>query len=453
VYNTKVVGLKNILDLIGGQPLKSLILFSSTTARFGRAGQAAYAVANEVLNKTAQVEARRRPNTRVVAINWGPWEGGMVTPGLKKLFESEGVGLISLAEGASFALQELNSSGQSAEVIALGRLRPSSKQGSSTFPAASINLPVTAPSIANSSALPSPINPGLPEYTLVFERSLDLTTHPVLRSHVIDGRAVLPMVLHMEWLAHAALHGNPGLLFHGFNEMRVTNGIMVEESATTHVRALEARATKVDKTFIVPVEIRGKRRDGKDVVHSRAEVVLTAALPKAPIAAAAPEVQPYPHPLEEIYHYFLFHGPDLHAIERVTGFSETAFIGSGYPSPSPNDWLQEPLRGQWVADPLILDASFQMMILWSYAQHGSGSLPCFAGRYRQYRRTFPTNPVVIQIRITRDNGSFARSDIDYIDATDGGVIATLQDYECVIDPQLNQAFRRNQLVSKQKQQS
>ena len=37
----------------------------------------------------------------------------------------------------------------------------------------------------------------------------------------------------------------------------------------------------------------------------------------------------------------------------------------------------------------VLDASFQMMILWSFAQHGAGSLPCFAGRYRQFRRSFP----------------------------------------------------------------
>ena len=54
-------------------------------------------------------------------------------------------------------------------------------------------------------------------------------------------------------------------------------------------------------------------------------------------------------------------------------------------------------------------------------------------------------PVVI--RITRDNGSFARADIDYLDA-DGNIVAQLQDYECVIDPQLNDVFRRNVLGPK-----
>ena len=452
VYNTKVRGLRNILELLGSQELKAMVLFSSTTARFGRTGQIAYAVANEVLNKTAQTEARRRPSARVVAINWGPWEGGMVTPGLRKVFENEGVGLIPLIDGALFALNELNAGGRSAEVVALGRPRAIAKPGSGIIPGGAINRPLNTPSQPAQPAAPL-TNPPSTETALVFERTVDLDTHPVLRSHVIDGRAVLPMSLHMEWLAHAALHGNPGLVFHGFNDMRVTNGIMVEEGVPTVIRAMAGRATKNEKMFQVTVELRGKRRDGRDVVHSRADVILTAALPKAPPAHSAPEVQPYPHPLDEIYHYFLFHGPELHGIERVQGVSEVAFVGSVYPAPTPGEWLREPLRNSWVADPLVLDASFQMMILWSYAQHGAGSLPCFAGRYRQYRRTFPANPVRVNIRITRDNGSFARADIDYIDSTDGSIIGTMQDYECVIDPQLNQAFRRNQLAPRHKQQS
>ena len=436
VYATKVDGLRNLLDHLGGQELKLLVLFSSTTARFGRTGQAAYAAANEVLNKMAQVESRRRLHSRVVAINWGPWDGGMVTPGLRKVFENEGIGMIPLDEGGLFAVQELNMAGRSAEVVALGKSRPAKGTISPGGSHAATAGPIQSPPLTN---------PPQGELSAVFERAIDLATHPVLRSHIIDGRAVLPMALHMEWLAHAALNGNPGLVFHGFNEMRVTNGIMVEENLPATVRAFAGRGIKSDKNFHVTVELRGRRRDGREVVHSRAEVVLTAALPKAPTTIRVPDVQPYPHPLDEIYRHFLFHGPDLHGIDRIDGVTEGAFVGSVYPAPDPGEWLAEPLRNSWVADPLVLDASFQMMILWSYAQHGAGSLPCFAGRYRQYRRAFAAGPVRVQIRITRDNGSFARADIDYLDAADGAVIAQIQDYECVIDAQLNQAFRRNQL--------
>ena len=83
-------------DAANGSPdeLRALALFSSSTARFGRRGQVDYAVANEVLNKRARQEALRRPGCRVVALGWGPWDGGMVTPGLRRLFQAEGVELI-----------------------------------------------------------------------------------------------------------------------------------------------------------------------------------------------------------------------------------------------------------------------------------------------------------------------------------------------------------------------
>src|SRR4029077_15104885 len=132
--------------------------------------------------------------------------------------------------------------------------------------------------------------------------------------------------------------------------------------------------------------------------------------------------------------YFLFHGPDLYGIESADGLSDTAFTGTAYPAPPPSEWFTQPLRSAWVADPLVLDASFQMLILWSFAQHGAGSLPCFARRYRQYPPSFPTGSVKVVSRANRDNGTFARADIEFLDA-DGTMIAQLQDYECVIDAQ------------------
>ena len=65
------------------------------------------------------------------------------------------------------------------------------------------------------------------------------------------------------------------------------------------------------------------------------DVVLAGALPKPPIADAPPAVQPYTHPLHEVYKYFLFHGTDLHGIEAVEGLSDTAFLGTAYPAPPP----------------------------------------------------------------------------------------------------------------------
>jgi acyl transferase domain-containing protein/NAD(P)-dependent dehydrogenase (short-subunit alcohol dehydrogenase family)/acyl carrier protein len=444
VYGTKAGGARLLLDLLRSENLKAVVLFGSTTGRLGRVGQMAYACANEVLNKLAQVEARRRPHARVVCINWGPWDGGMVTAGLRKMFESEGVGLIPLAEGGQFVVQELTAPGKAVEVIALGKLRGNSHPTQRTTDYSRGHVG-SMQNVLPQPQVPPPTAAPATEMTLAFERMVDVTSHPVLRSHVLDGRAVLPMAIHLEWLAHAALHGNPGLQFIGIDNLRITSGVQIEASATATLKALAGRAVKQDKLFVVPVELRGRRKDGREVVHSRADVLLSATLPTAPAPDRPPVVQPYPHPVDEVYKYFLFHGPDLHAIERVEGLTEVAFVGTATAAPSPTNWFAAPLRSNWVADPLVLDASFQMLILWSFAQHGAGSLPCFAGRYRQFRRSFPTGPVKVVARVTRDNGTFARADIEYLDA-DGTMIAQLQDYECVIDAQLNMAFRRNQLA-------
>jgi hypothetical protein len=145
----------------------------------------------------------------------------------------------------------------------------------------------------------------------------------------------------------------------------------------------------------------------------------------------------------QAYREQLFHGAAMRGIERIEGMSATAFIGTALPAPIPGDWFLSPLRSSWLADPLVLDVSFQMMILWTQGQHQTGSLPCFAGRYRQYRKTFPSGPTTVVIRVRRDDGIFARADIDYLDA-EGRVIAQMQDYECVMEKTLNEAFRKNQ---------
>ncbi len=76
----------------------------------GNVGQADYAMANEILNKVAISERTRRGDECVVkSLGWGPWAGGMVTPALRRHFESIGVDLIELEVGARMFVDELAS--------------------------------------------------------------------------------------------------------------------------------------------------------------------------------------------------------------------------------------------------------------------------------------------------------------------------------------------------------
>jgi NAD(P)-dependent dehydrogenase (short-subunit alcohol dehydrogenase family) len=419
VYGTKVVGLRNLLRAVDTEKLKALVLFSSSTARFGRAGQVDYAVANEVLNKIAQHQARRLPRCRVVSVNWGPWDGGMVTGGLKQLFEQEGIGLIPAAAGATHLVQELASGDGAVEVVALA---PGSAE------------PVAPPKPAPE---PSAAARALPT---AFERTLARADYPVLDAHVLDGRPVVPVALILEWLAHGALHHNPGLAFHGCDDFRVLHGVILDGKTPPVVRVGAGKAVKRDGLYVAPVELRG-RHDGRDVLHARADVILTTDLPPAPSPAPGPPLDGYPHTLEDVYGSLLFHGPLLHAIEEVEGCGPGGIVARLRTAPPPSAWLAQPLRQKWLADPLVLDGGFQLMVLWTREQRGAASLPCFVHRYRQHQRSFPRGLMLAQIRVTKAGQHSILADVHFLDG-EGRLVARLEGCECTIDAGLAGAFAR-----------
>jgi acyl transferase domain-containing protein/NAD(P)-dependent dehydrogenase (short-subunit alcohol dehydrogenase family) len=420
VYSTKVAGLRSILSACQNDDLRFIALFSSTTGRFGRSGQVDYAVANEVLNKLAQVESRRRPSCRTVSINWGPWDGGMVTPALKKVFAGEGIGLISLASGGEFLVREIAAQDGPVEVVALAT---SADEASAPAPSRQKSL------------------------TEAHSLTLNITDYPFLRSHVLDSKAVLPMALIVEWLAHSALHGNPGLKFHGFNDLRICKGVVFEQSNTCRLHLMAGRAEKRESFYLVPVELTSSCADNRTTLHARAEIVLASRLPEGIRSIKEMPLAPYhPHNGQIYDHERLFHGPDLQGIKQIDGCSEKGISAVVSGAPQPAAWIKNPVRGNWLTDPLVIDSAFQMMILWSFERFGSGSLPCFAGRYRQFQDSFPKDEVQVVIRITAERGHGANADIEFLDCHTGKLVARLEDYECVIDPSLGKAFQRNQLA-------
>jgi NAD(P)-dependent dehydrogenase (short-subunit alcohol dehydrogenase family) len=127
VFGTKVDGLRNLLDATGEDPIELLIFFSSVAGRFGNSGQAAYAMANEVVSAVAARErARRGPRCLVRSLAWGPWDGGMVTPALGRLFQKAGVKLLALDDGAAAFGREVESADDCAQVILMNGRPPDS---------------------------------------------------------------------------------------------------------------------------------------------------------------------------------------------------------------------------------------------------------------------------------------------------------------------------------------
>ncbi|MDK2982487.1 MAG: hypothetical protein PWQ55_2834, partial [Chloroflexota bacterium] len=120
VVDTKVKGLATVMQAVDPAKLQFLVLFSSVAGFFGNAGQADYAVANEVLNQAARLLRKRLPDCRVLAINWGPWDSGMVSPQLKKVFEQRGIPLIQTEQGVETLVAELSGAGRSVPQVVVG---------------------------------------------------------------------------------------------------------------------------------------------------------------------------------------------------------------------------------------------------------------------------------------------------------------------------------------------
>ena len=499
VYETKVHGYRALIAALREAPLRYLACFSSSTARFGRRGQIDYAVANDVLVRFAKQEASKRPDLSVVAIDWGPWAGGMVDTGLEALFSSEGVELIPLAAGGQQLVAELAARTPSSplrtqhkdavEVVVLGggsvtpgqagnageqEQTPAPRSVPAALPVASSPVfanGATNGAVANGSsaangagngpganghgiAQDQPVANGGSEsekWSTELSRDVSVASHPFLESHVMNGRAVLPLAMMIEWLAHAALHPHPGKRFFGFDGLRVLKGLRLNgQTVTLALETGEVQAGKADPDVLcVPARLTSKNGSGRRIVHCQADILFADDLSPADAALSVPAEGSQPPAVDEIYSRHLFHGPELAGIQSIASLSEEGMVAQLRSAPLPKAWMDHPLRSGWLADPLALDVGFQLMIVWSQCLRGEGSLPAYVDSYRQHERRFSAargGPLQAVVRVTESGERKACADIEWR-SEDGAVVAVMRGYECVIDGSLNRAFARNTLVA------
>jgi NAD(P)-dependent dehydrogenase (short-subunit alcohol dehydrogenase family) len=424
VFETKVDGLHALLDAADSDTLRYLVLFSSVSARLGNRGQSDYAMANEALNKIARQQAKRLPNCKVLSINWGPFDGGMVTPSLKAAFEARGIGLIAPMDGAAAMVDEMANPASDEIEVVIGSLFDSSR----------ISDPVDADADKESFSKPQ-------EMSITAKRLIDIDHHPVLRSHQLDGRPVVPLALMTEWLAHSALHANPGLSLHGLDRLRLLNGIVLDGQKTS-VRIMAGKARRVQDQYDVDVEIRDDSRQNSDLVHSSAKAILVERLPEDPgfNRLDAMDDRSADRSLEQVYEQILFHGKALRGLQHFSHLSELEMTARIAPAPPPADWMDKPLRSRWIMDPLVIDSAFQMAIVWCHNRLGKVSLPSFAQSYRQYRDRFPQNGVSALMLVKNHTKHKIVCDFTFLDE-DRKVVATLKGYQAVMTPTLMRAFK------------
>lgn len=329
VFGTKVGGLATLLNGLENDQLKLLCFFSSVAARAGNIGQSDYAMANEVLNRVAAAEFAKR-GCKVVSINWGPWESGMVTGALKQKFADMGVGLIPLEGGAIRFVDELKHGATATEVVIGG---------------APLNRPLASPDAKRS---------------FQFQVEADVDQLPHLDSHRVRGNIVLPVVQVVDWLVGAINSVQPSAQDIEISNLNVLSGINLSEGESS-LFTLTVEDAEQANTF----DLRLIDQNGKPRYKAQGALVGIASVGDRPASHYAPYVEGF-NPYAER----LFHGEMFASLAQVDGLDDqgaSATLHGG----SQLHWND----GAWRIDQPMLDGALQLALVWGYEQMGKDSLP------------------------------------------------------------------------------
>ncbi len=346
VVETKLGGLAALLAATSGDPLRALVLFSSIAGRTGNIGQSDYAMANATLNAVAESEHLRRGEGCVVkSLGWGPWDGGMVTPGLAGHFQRMGVPLIPLDAGAAAFVAECLASSTAEVDVLLG-----------------VSSGVSAPG-----AVRRPWEAAV---------LLHPATHGFLRNHQVAGAVVVPVVMSIEWCARAAAALRPDLAVTGLDDVSVFRGIKLGAFDGPSVLRITAEQISNGDGARVRVTI----SDLADRPHYRCEVLLDGHGAGAPLRTLATPTAPFGGLIYD--GHALFHGPAFQVLDAIDGVDGDIASARLHGARFVEGW---PEAG-WETDPAAMDGALQLAVLWAREKLGGGAmLPSRVGHVRRYQ--------------------------------------------------------------------
>jgi NAD(P)-dependent dehydrogenase (short-subunit alcohol dehydrogenase family) len=420
VYAAKVTGLENLLKCLPPQNLSHLLLFSSVAGFYGNSGQTDYALANEILNKTAWQLKRRYPACRVLTLNWGPWDGGMVTPALKEYFASRQVEVIPLEAGTRYLIDELEKG------------RPETVQ-----------LVIGSP-LKN---IPLEQNPALRTHRLV--RRLSLETNPFLFDHVIGGRPVLPAICAIGWIANACEQLYPGYTFYRADENKVLKGLVFDETLDPEFTLELKEITRGAGGISFDALISSRKNNLRPQYHYSSRLTLKRQLPPAPLYRVSnfnPESGSVQAGTDFYRQGILFHGPSFQGVHRVLEISPKNVSLECYLPAIP-----ESRQGQFPVqsfNPYAVDVQLQGLLIWSRHFYQAASLPLRIGQIVQYR-PLPFNKIyyaAMEVQTSSVTGLVAN--VTAFDSS-GEIYTVVTGAEVTISPRLNGLFQAAEGQSRQ----
>lgn len=419
VVSVKVDGLLNLLACVPAERLDMLVLFSSVAGFYGNVGQADYAVANEILNKAAHWVRRQAPHCRVLAVGWGPWDGGMVTPALREQLTARNVEVIPIDVGTTLLADLLSDS----------------------LP----GFDATASQVVVGGAMVPPLGTVGPVDTTRsyrIRRRLTLEANPFLRDHVIGGSAVLPTVCAASWMINACEQLNPGYQFVRIDEYQALKGIVFDgDLADEYILELDADPDAAEGTIIYDALISSQTRQGRPRYHYRARVTLGAPLPA--VSGSVPVAGSSVMDGAALYRdAILFHGPSLRGIESILEIDER-----GLTMRCRQPELSREMQGQFPVqtfNPYAVDVQLQSLLVWAHRHVGHGGLPL---RIREGISYQPIRFGIVTYASMEVRSCTARTlvaDVSTVDET-GRLCMEVRGAEITLSERLNQLFAQNRL--------
>lgn len=369
VMDAKILALHHVLA--EAPSIQRVLMFSSWAGRFGNPGQADYAAANGILDCYA---ASGLGSRNLLSIAWPPWEGSKmvesIPSGIREAMRTEGVDFVRPEEGLAITQKALESGNTG--VLVLGR-----------------NLPIR-------------------EYKARFEEHFDLEHHPYLLDHQLKGRPVVPLASITDWVADALRLTLPPEFEFSLEGLELVRGVMGGETATLELSGREDPDSLAIQFTIRAGENQLLAYRGRAIGHAPIPRLSPVELSGAPVQASLE--------LDRFYESHLFHGPEMRGIDSIRAVREDGIEGELKTTSRVSFWRRQD-RKDWIFDPLMVDASFQLAAYWLELHHQKLGFPIGFDRLRFSQLPPAKGPITARVKLIEVQSEHFKGDISYQDAS------------------------------------
>ena len=399
IVRTKVDGLHNLQEALRNAGLNpsSYVLFSSVAGRYGNAGQADYAAANDHLSKLASALSADGV-TRKVSIDWGAWaEVGMASRGtVPMMMERAGIEMLA-PEVAAPVVREVIEAGLTGEVIAAGKLGLLDQPCADGCGVDLVKADEALRADESVHRMFSHIAAYTPKDGLKLEAELDPERDSYLQDHAINGIPVLPGVMGIEGFARAAKHIASVLASRGkgfevvrLGDIKFLAPVKFYGNKPRKIQwTAKGYATEDGIKVTATLESDLLRANGESdhVTHFTGKVYLSEnAKPEETLALAPKWAKKASLKQDNIYKLY-FHGPSFQVLDSAQ-LSKEGILGRFNKQLAEHAKLNQP-----ETHPLLVELCFQTAGLYELGKTGGMGLPHSIESIRLYNQQLNGVPV------------------------------------------------------------